>query len=340
MENVIIKRLLIVRNDTSTAWEKSNYILQKGEIGVGYIQVGDVEKPIVKLGDGKHPWRDLAQTDYILEENQIINYDLGRHKTIDGIVDAGGAGMSISEWLLDAFKTERLPKVTLPSFDIKTSISVNPNYEIGSAIERIAWTGTYTDGQYEFGSVESTEKSAKTTPIYAITFQEESSSEPNGSHDLSETYITQVGTNNLGNIKVCCTWSDAERTPLNSQGKPVPEKRIITGSIQFERACFVEGYAPYTYCLSKDLPEILPISNRQKNQPNSITISGGNDDTYLYIFVPIGKNDIKTMSASGFAVPFTKTIASKSYIVNNGKEATYKVFKTDSPVKGDTFVIG
>lgn len=99
------------------------------------------------------------------------------------------------------------------------------------------------------------------------------------------------------------------------------------------------GYVPYTYCLSGSLPDYLPTSNRTKHLPNTITVSGGNDNTYLYIFVPTGKNDIKSMSAGGFAVPFTKVSNSTSYNVNNGKEATYKVFKTQGPVKGDTFVV-
>ena len=99
------------------------------------------------------------------------------------------------------------------------------------------------------------------------------------------------------------------------------------------------GYVPYTYCLSAGTPADLPTTNRSKALPSSITVSGGNDDTYLYIFVPTGKGDITSMSASGFSVPFKKIETSKSYAVNNGKTNTYKIFKTEGSVKADTFSI-
>lgn len=99
------------------------------------------------------------------------------------------------------------------------------------------------------------------------------------------------------------------------------------------------GYVPYTYCLSEGTPGDLPTTNRSKALPSSITVSGGNDNTYLYIFVPTGKGDITSMSASGFSVPFKKIETSKSYAVNNGKTNTYKIFKTEGSVKADTFSI-
>lgn len=99
------------------------------------------------------------------------------------------------------------------------------------------------------------------------------------------------------------------------------------------------GYIPYTYCLSESLPSSLPTTNRTRNLSNSISVSGGNDKTYLYLFVPTSKNDIQAMSAGGFAVPFTKISNSTSYAVNNGEKATYKIFKTDGPVKEDDFTV-
>lgn len=136
-------------------------------------------------------------------------------------------------------------------------------------------------------------------------------------------------------------------TYLESEGEPAQEtapapsnqqggsKTDTAGPYKINK-----GYIPYTYCLSSELPATLPTTNRTEKQPTSITVSGGSDSTYLYIFVPTGKSDIKSMSASGFAVPFNKAAASKTYAVNNGKETTYKVFKTEGSVKADTFIIG
>lgn len=99
------------------------------------------------------------------------------------------------------------------------------------------------------------------------------------------------------------------------------------------------GYAPYTYCLSASLPSTLPTTNRSQQQPNIIEVSGGSDNTYLYIFVPSGKPDISNITASGFGVPSSKVASSKSYVVKNLKSTTYNVFKTDDVVMGDTFSV-
>jgi hypothetical protein len=136
-------------------------------------------------------------------------------------------------------------------------------------------------------------------------------------------------------------------TYLESEGEPAQETAPAPSSQQGGSKSdtagpykISKGYIPYTYCLSSEFPSTLPTANRTEKQPSSIIVSGGNDSTYLYIFVPIDKSDIKSMSASGFAVPFNKAAASKTYVVNNGKETTYKVFKTEGSVKADTFIIG
>lgn len=127
----------------------------------------------------------------------------------------------------------------------------------------------------------------------------------------------------------------AQVTPPSPEDKKGGDKTDSTGAYKINK-----GYIPYTYCLSESLPSALPATNRTEKLPSSITVSGGNDNTYLYIFVPTGKSDIKTLSASGFAVPFTKASTSKNYAVNNGKETSYKVFKTEGSVKADTFIVG
>ena len=99
------------------------------------------------------------------------------------------------------------------------------------------------------------------------------------------------------------------------------------------------GYVPYCYALASSVPSSLPASGRSKNKPTSITVSGGNSSTYLYIFVPSDKSDITSLSASGFDVPFSKVESNKSLVVNNNKSANYKVFKTNNSVKADTFKI-
>ena len=98
------------------------------------------------------------------------------------------------------------------------------------------------------------------------------------------------------------------------------------------------GYTPYAYVLAETLPAantVLP-SNRSKTGPSSIPVTGGTDATYLFIFVPTGKS-LKTLAAGPLAVPFEEVTSSRSYIVNNSKATTFRVYKTKSTVKADTF---
>jgi hypothetical protein len=99
------------------------------------------------------------------------------------------------------------------------------------------------------------------------------------------------------------------------------------------------GYIPYTYVLASSTPDSLPTANREESSPTSITVSGGNANTYLYIFVPSDKSDITSIKSGGFGVPFSKVETSKSYSVNNSKTAIYKVFKTSGNVASGTFDI-
>lgn len=119
-------------------------------------------------------------------------------------------------------------------------------------------------------------------------------------------------------------------------GKGIDTDGVITNS---KNAINVSsGYVPYTYTLASALPSSLPTSNRTQSKPTSITVSGGSDSTYLYIFVP-SEASISSLSAGPLAVPFTQVESSKSYAVNNGKTATYKVYKTVSTVKAETFTV-
>jgi hypothetical protein len=67
MKENIIPRILIVRNDSTTAWEESSYILRKGEIGIAYLYDGDITKPIIKVGDGINIWTALPQAERVFE---------------------------------------------------------------------------------------------------------------------------------------------------------------------------------------------------------------------------------------------------------------------------------
>lgn len=144
--------ILIVRNDKTTVWQNSTYKLEKGELGIGYYDNGKV---IVKIGaeDGTKAWKDCKQVEDILEKDLILTYNFGRHTTTNGFVNAGGNGMSVMEWLEDALSVTEEPAITLPEASISASFTPSSG-EAGTAITKVNWNGTFTDGTYEYGSTE------------------------------------------------------------------------------------------------------------------------------------------------------------------------------------------
>lgn len=149
----VLDMVLIVRNDKTTVWQNSSYKLEKGELGIGYYDNGKV---IVKIGaeDGSKTWAECKQVEDILEKDLILTYNFGRHTTSNGFVNAGGTGMTVSEWLEDALSVTEDPDITLPTASMTADFTVSDNGESGATISKINWYGTFTDGTYEYGSTE------------------------------------------------------------------------------------------------------------------------------------------------------------------------------------------
>lgn len=159
-----LNTIIVLRNGSKEAWEaEGSYVLKTGEVGVGYMSVTDENDeiiktvPIVKIGDGESTWKALPQAEGVFEEDQILTYNFGRHKTSNGFVNAGGKGMTTSEWLLDALSEVIKPKVTQPSTSLSTYCRVDGNtsnldstksVEIGSYIDTLGWNGTFSAGSY------------------------------------------------------------------------------------------------------------------------------------------------------------------------------------------------
>ena len=119
MNNFQINRILILRNDNTTAWETSTYILEKGEMGVGYYRVEGNTSIITKIGDGKSTWRELPQTDRVITDNIVITSDFGKYKTTAGRAEIKTDGKLFSEWILDALTEVKEPELTPPNYTLK-----------------------------------------------------------------------------------------------------------------------------------------------------------------------------------------------------------------------------
>lgn len=156
MADKTINTVIVLRNDQTTNWESSTYKLMSGEVGVGYLDRtlddGTTKKvPIIKVGDGEHTWIELPQAEGVFVEDQILTYNFGRHKTSNGYVNAGGAGMTTSEWLLDALSEILNPTVNYPSASLAagTITTDTGDFEIGSKIKSFKWNGSTSFGSYK-----------------------------------------------------------------------------------------------------------------------------------------------------------------------------------------------
>jgi hypothetical protein len=215
--------ILIIRNDKTTVWENSDYKLEKGELGIGNYDNGKV---IVKCGaeDGSKTWKDCKQVEDIIENDIILTYNFGKHTTSNGFVNAGGTGMTVKEWLVDALSVTEEPDITLPEASMTASLTVSDNGEAGATVSKVNWNGTFTDGTYEYGSTETKDETDATKKKKA---------------NASVTWVvklngTQIGTTEDGsyaqslilgdtatNVTLSATATlvtDNVRTPLNNVG--------------------------------------------------------------------------------------------------------------------------
>lgn len=156
-----INTIIVLRNDQTTNWESSSVVMKKGEVGIGYLENGNV---IAKLGNGVDTWKDLPQIEGVFEDNVILTYNFGRHTINNGYVDAGGKGMTTSEWLIDALSVTQDPDITQPGCSLSASCT-GSGAEIGSKITKINWDGNTTYGKYEFGPATGLSSSNRTWAI-------------------------------------------------------------------------------------------------------------------------------------------------------------------------------
>ena len=261
-----LNTIIVLRNDKSTDWAESSVILKAGELGVSYIYEADgttVKNVVVKAGDGKHTWADLKQIEGVFEEDVILTYNFGRHTTSNGFVNAGGTGMTTSEWLIDALSVTEEPDITKPEASISASFTPSSG-ETGTAITQVNWNGTFTDGTYEYGSTETkTETDA--------TKKKQANASATWTVKLGDT---QIGTAEDGSYAQNLVMSDTQtkvtlsaeatlvttnvRTPLNNVGAETSGKITTfkdgTTKMTFTPAATVTGFRKmFVGCTGADL---------------------------------------------------------------------------------------
>lgn len=107
MAEKTLNTIIVLRNDQTTAWEESSYVLDKGELGIGYTADSKV---IVKAGIGKSSgktWKELPQVEGVFEDDLTLTYAFGKYSPdASGSFTLNTAGKTMSEVMLDAFAQE------------------------------------------------------------------------------------------------------------------------------------------------------------------------------------------------------------------------------------------
>ena len=153
MAEKTLNTVIVLRNDKSTDWATSKVILKEGEVGVSYLDNGNV---VVKAGDGVNEWSQLKQIEGVFEQPVTLTQNFGYFTG----VPTGGyktftetAGMTTSEFILAALKKTVEPTITQPSCSLGASAVVeNNDKEIGSKITGLTWDGGTSNGSYKVGS--------------------------------------------------------------------------------------------------------------------------------------------------------------------------------------------
>ncbi len=162
MAEKTLNTIIVLRNDKSTDWANSEVILKAGEVGVSYLDNGNV---VVKAGDGVNKWAQLKQVEGVFEQAVTLTQNFGYFTG----VPTGGyktfsetAGMTTTEFLLAALKKTVEPTIAQPSASMSASPSGATIYynttakqyygEVGDKITKLNWDGSTSNGSYKVGN--------------------------------------------------------------------------------------------------------------------------------------------------------------------------------------------
>lgn len=332
MSQQTINTVIVLRNDQTTAWEKSTYKLLKGEVGIGYLDNGNV---IAKLGvDGQTEWKDLPQIEGVLEKDLILTYDFGRYTTTNGFVNAGGKGMTTREWLEHALSETKEPVITAPTFAL-TASGTGAGGEIGTYITALKWDGTTTYGNYEYGPETGLSASDRTWSIKNSIDGSQTATTEDGTFTLtSDKYIqlTQTASKNYATVTGTYTLDvSGANDPYNNVGAktagkitgPADNPDKITGEIVANVAATAYRKPFYgvltpaevvdTSALTSDIIRGLPQSGtRTKGLPTSISVPAGSQ---MVIFAALAGQYSSLTATDDKAMNATVTFEKKAKAV-------------------------
>jgi hypothetical protein len=251
MAKKTINTVIVLRNDASTAWSTSERVLDKGEVGISYLynEDGSIKNIIAKVGDGVQTYANLKQIEGVLESDPVFTQTFGKYTPKNGKVTATGtAGMTISEFVLGAFKEAKNPYVNYPTAGLnnnKVTCTVTDNGEIGAYVTALKYETTSSNGSYvdakgssnTYGSTGSATSSASGIKASDFTWavSSDDSSQTFSSTGTSGTYTYDTDkrpqltstSNTIATIECVATLNAANSyVPFNNLGEQITSLKI------------------------------------------------------------------------------------------------------------------
>ena len=311
MADKTLNTIIVLRNDKSTDWATSEVILREGELGVSYLDNGNV---MVKAGNGTDKFVDLPQVESVLESDMMLTYSFGKHTVpTGGSLNAGGTNMTMSQWIADALKKTVEPTIKrYPNASLSASCSNSgASLEIGSYITSVSYTGSLSeDGDYETNGKETPSGIKSSDLSWKVTLGDDATTEKTSS---TGSYTTNIQINSTtantvyATVKADATLSLANVvTPTNNLGEASSTVKIkgfdaagtTTKSLSAEVKA--SGYRnTWYYVGTDDTFELTSANIRSK-----FTAKNSNTTSFGTVTIPAGTKRV------AFAVLGNKTLSS------------------------------
>ena len=352
MAEKTLNTIIVLRNDKSTDWATSDVILRSGELGVSYLDNGNV---IVKAGNDKDKFADLPQVESVLESDMMLTYSFGKHSVpAGGSLNAGGTNMTMSQWIADALKKTVEPTIKrYPNAGLSASCAnTGASLEIGSYITSVSYTGSLSeDGDYETNGKETASGIKSSDLSWKVTLGDDATTEKTTS---TGSYTTNIQINSTtantvyATVKATATLSlDNVVTPVNNLGEANADVKIkgfnASGATTKDLTADVKasGYRNTWYYIGTDdqfeltsanIRSKATAKNANTTSFGTVTIPGG---TKRVMFAVLGDKTLKSViDVDGqnldVKANFTKeTIAIEG--ANGFEAANYSVFHFENP---------
>ena len=352
MAEKTLNTIIVLRNDKSTDWATSDVILKSGELGVSYLDNGNV---IVKAGNDKDKFADLPQVESVLESDMMLTYSFGKHSVpAGGSLNAGGTNMTMSQWIADALKKTVEPTIKrYPNAGLSASCAnTGASLEIGSYITSVSYTGSLSeDGDYETNGKETASGIKSSDLSWKVTLGDDATTEKTTS---TGSYTTNIQINSTtantvyATVKATATLSlDNVVTPVNNLGEVNADVKIkgfnASGATTKDLTADVKasGYRNTWYYIGTDdqfeltsanIRSKATAKNANTTSFGTVTIPGG---TKRVMFAVLGDKTLKSViDVDGqnldVKANFTKeTIAIEG--ANGFEAANYSVFHFENP---------